>query len=159
MRDEDLDSGMKREVYEMLDQLETHEAQTAQTAEGIDLEAGRSAVADALPEIGQLNKETQTMLSVAESMQQSESASNLSVARNVCFSYSFAVENEVKKRINKKVNRLLSGKNIYFIGGRIIRFKNRKPGYLLQSILDSNCPAAAVGTERRYHTPGHGDES
>ena len=48
------------------------------------------------------------MLALAIQMEGSEAEGGLSVARNICFSYAFAVENEVKLRLGKRVSKLLT---------------------------------------------------
>ncbi len=108
LQDQDLDPGFKSRVYELLDKIERYESKTPQSAEGLNLETALESVSRDLPEINDLDQETQTMLSVAESMQISSSSTTLSIARNVSFSYSFAVENEVKIRIGRKVNRIIA---------------------------------------------------
>jgi len=111
LQDQDLDGGLKSEVYEMLDRLDRREVRSPGT-DGLDLESATVSLKQDFPEAHRLDKETRSMLIVAESMQKSPAIATLSVARNVSFSYSFAVENEVKNRIGKKVNRLLSAASI-----------------------------------------------
>ncbi|MDX9754457.1 MAG: response regulator [bacterium] len=110
--DQNLDTGLKSEVFELLDRLDQ---QTKADSTLLD-EAERKQMLDLIrremPEIDQLDTETQSMLSVAERMQSSPSASTLSVARNISFSYSFAVENEVKLRIGRKVTRLINSDDV-----------------------------------------------
>ncbi|RJP20219.1 MAG: response regulator [Candidatus Omnitrophota bacterium] len=112
LNDQHLDTGLKSQVYELVDRLERHQNKFIRPLEGLDLESALQSVLTNLPEAKDLDPETQTMLSVAESMQLSSSHANLSIARNVSFSYSFAVENEVKLRIGRKVNRLLSNEKV-----------------------------------------------
>ncbi|MBN2327753.1 MAG: response regulator, partial [Candidatus Omnitrophica bacterium] len=92
LRDDDLDAGLKSEVYELLDRLDRSQASPQGWMEVLDEKAVLQSIQNEIPEINNLDAETRTMLAVAESMQQSGSASSLSVARNVSFSYSFAVE-------------------------------------------------------------------
>ncbi len=112
LRDDYLDAGLKSKVYELIDKLDQSAASSKSWMSDLDETSVLSGVKQELPDIGALDAESKTMLAVAESMQQSGSAATLSVARNVSFSYSFAVENEVKLRIGKKINRLLSEANI-----------------------------------------------
>lgn len=111
LQDQELDAGLKSEVYELLDRLERPK-EAPPDDQGVAIDAALAQVRESMPEVDRLDNETQTMLGVAEGLQQSASASTLSVARNISFSYSFAVENEVKARIGRKVNRLLSAQNI-----------------------------------------------
>lgn len=110
LQDQELDAGLKSEVYELLDRLDR--PKPAPPADGADHQAVEAALREALPEFSKLDEETRTMLIVAEGLQQSANAASLPVARNISFSYSFAVENEVKLRIGRKVNRLLNAENI-----------------------------------------------
>lgn len=109
LQEQDLDVGMKGVVFDLRDRLETSERLRRQSPpQTVDLESARSQLTQLLPEIAALHEETQTMLAVGYHLEQSESTGGLSVSRNACFSYSFAVENEVKNRIGKRVNRFLS---------------------------------------------------
>ena len=117
LNDQNLDAGLKSQVFELMDRL----GEDAKPTQAFIDEAERNLILNSirkeLPEIDDLDGETQNMLSIAESMQQSSSAISLSVARNVSFSYSFAVENEVKIRIGRKVARLISNENIEKLAG------------------------------------------
>jgi len=111
LQDQDLDTGMKGIVFELRDRLETAENPPSEPpGPGVDLDSARRQLIDMLPEMVSLHGETQTMLAIGYHLEQSESTGGLSVSRNACFSYSFAVENEVKGRIGKKVNRFLSSR-------------------------------------------------
>lgn len=112
IENQDLDMGLKSEVYELLERLEQTQPSPERWMEKLDIDSILQSINDELPEVDRLDSETRTMLAVAESMFKSPSSTTLSVARNVSFSYSFAVENEVKMRIGRKVNRLLSSANI-----------------------------------------------
>lgn len=117
LNDQNLDTGLKSEVYELIERL----GEEAKPAAAFIDEAERTAIMNSirkeLPELDTLDAETQNMMSIAESMQQSSSAISLSVARNISFSYSFAVENEVKIRIGRKVTRLITNENIEKLAG------------------------------------------
>ncbi|MGC9327545.1 MAG: response regulator, partial [Candidatus Hinthialibacter sp.] len=108
LHDDDLDAGLKSEVYDLLDRLDRSQASSQGWMKELDEKAVLQRIESEIPGIEKLDAETRTMLAVAESMQQSGAAASLSVARNVSFSYSFAVENEVKLRIGRKINRLLT---------------------------------------------------
>jgi len=108
LRNENLDAGLKSEIYDLADRLERGPARAKDFGSALDGIAVPPTLEKEMPELSRLDAETRTMLAVAESMQQSGSASSLSVARNVSFSYSFAVENEVKLRAGRKVSRLLT---------------------------------------------------
>jgi len=111
LREDDLDAGLKSEVYELIDRLDRRQASPPRWMDGIDEAAVLQRIRTLIPQIDKLDAETRTMLAVAEGMRPSGEVS-LSVARNVSFSYSFAVENEVKLRIGRKVNRLLTEERI-----------------------------------------------
>ena len=106
LADQELDAGFKSEVFELLALVE--ESRPAEPAPTVDLTAGRAKIGEYLPELAKFDKETQRMLSLAIQMEDSEAEGGLSVSRNVCFSYAFAVENEVKLRVGRRVSRLLS---------------------------------------------------
>lgn len=108
LNDQDLDAGMKSEVYELSDRLERSLAEPPKVDREWDLDAPLQSLAQDCPAVAETDSETKTMLAVAESMRTGAGGSSASVERNVGFSYSFAVENEVKIRIGKKVNRLLT---------------------------------------------------
>ncbi len=112
LQEQELDAGLKSQVYEMIDQLEMPQRAHEEGYTDADYEAAVQSLKNELPEIGKFENETKTMLALAEHLQQSPSASSVSVSRNIGFSYSFAVENEVKQRIGRKVNRLLTASNI-----------------------------------------------
>jgi len=112
LRDDDLDAGLKGEIYDLADRLDRSQARAKNLRLGLDAIAVPASLEKDLPGISRLDAETRTMLAVAESMQQSGSAATLSVARNVSFSYSFAVENEVKLRVGRKVSRLLTEERV-----------------------------------------------
>lgn len=112
LRDDDLDAGLKSEIYDLIDRLDRKQAPPQGWIDGLDEAAVLASIQKTVPEIKNLDAETRTMLAVAEGMQQSGSSTTLSVARNVSFSYSFAVENEVKLRVGRKVNRLLTEERV-----------------------------------------------
>jgi DNA-binding response OmpR family regulator len=112
MQSQELDAGLKGELYELLDRLERVETRAESMVDGLDQESALASLRQDLAELSLLDKETQTMLAVAESLQNSSQSRNLSISRNISFSYSFAVENEVKQRINRKVTRLLTSNQI-----------------------------------------------
>lgn len=110
MQDPNADAGIKGEVYDMLDRIERLQPDSPAVDQTWDIESALKTLQQELPEVDQLGEETKTMLGVAEQMHQSDSAA--SVERNIGFSYSFAVENEVKIRIGKKVTKFLTSKHI-----------------------------------------------
>jgi len=112
LQKQDLDDSMKSEVYEYLDSLERALATSDNLLEESEPDDVSQSIKSELPEVDALDEETRTMLGVAESLQRSNKEGNLSIARNISFSYSFAVEHEVKLRIGRKVNRLLSSDTI-----------------------------------------------
>ncbi len=127
LHNSDLDPGFKSEIYEMHDRLERQATKPAGWLESLDANTTLQDIQKELPEAKKLDEETQTMLSVAESLFHSPSSGSLSVARNISFSYSFAVEHEVKLRIGRKVSRLLIQENI---GKLATQFYDEKLGNL-----------------------------
>ncbi len=110
LQDPNVDAAIKGEVYEMLELVERLSSNAPAVDQTWDIDKALATVQQDLPEVDQLDDETQSMLGVAEQMYHSDSAA--SVERNIGFSYSFAVENEVKIRIGKKVTKFLSSKHI-----------------------------------------------
>lgn len=109
LQDPNADAGIKSEIYEMIDRLERLQSNTPVAEPSWDVHAALESLRGELPELDSLDKETKTMLGVAEQMVQTPSAA-ASMERNIGFSYSFAVENEVKVRIGKKVTKFLASK-------------------------------------------------
>ncbi|MBD3267965.1 response regulator, partial [bacterium] len=110
LHDQNIDDGLKSDVYEMLDKLDQRKKPSSSFLDDEERQRLLESMRGEIPNIHLLDKETLNMLCVAESMQRSDSAVSLSVARNISFSYSFAVENEVKLRMGKKIAKLFSGK-------------------------------------------------
>lgn len=109
MQDPNADAGIKSEIYDMLDRLERLQSAEPTVDQSWDVNASLETLREDLPELDHLDSETKTMLGVAEQMFQNPAAAS-SMERNIGFSYSFAVENEVKIRIGKKVTKFLSSK-------------------------------------------------
>lgn len=115
------DKSIKGELYDWLSQIrdkQTSVEKIANASSAINLEAGSdsSAVAELEKELGTLDEfdpETRTMVIAAERlMTQVDPKEDSGWARNVGFSYSFAVENEVKQKLGKKLAKLVSMKEL-----------------------------------------------
>lgn len=114
LTDEELDSGVKSEVFDMLvrirDRSLTGQLADHQPSEGEQSDRIEEKILKELPSFNQLNTETKTMLRTAENLlADSQSSENLAILRNISFSYTFAVENEVKLRVGRKVTRFVVG--------------------------------------------------
>jgi CheY-like chemotaxis protein len=109
MQDPNADAGIKSEIYDMLDRLERMQSSEPAVDQSWDINVSLEKLRDNLPEIDRLDAETKTMLGVAEQMYHTPAAAS-SMERNIGFSYSFAVENEVKVRTGKKVTKFLASK-------------------------------------------------
>jgi CheY-like chemotaxis protein len=116
LQDSEMDPGVKSEIYDMLLRVRerTIPAELAKLAETTPQQAQAARFEERLKEsvpcLPQLDPESQTMFRTAERLLASGGDLNLSILRNVSFSYCFAVENEVKSRLGKKVSRFLSSK-------------------------------------------------
>lgn len=115
------DKSIKGELYDWLSQIrdkQTSVEKIADASSAINLETGSdgSAVAGLEKELGTLDEfdpETRTMVIAAERlMTQVDPKEDSGWARNVGFSYSFAVENEVKQKLGKKLAKLVSMKEL-----------------------------------------------
>ena len=121
LQDSEADPGVKGDVYDMLIVLRERTipgelAATLAETEKDDPAAGRieQRLEEVVPNLAQLDPESQTMFRTAERLLATgEDLQNLSILRNVSFSYCFAVENEVKARLGKKVVRFLSNKGAF----------------------------------------------
>lgn len=118
--DPESDTGIKSEVYDMLLRVREQAIPAelaASLAQGPAEGAAAPPVANRLEEeitcFAALDAESRTMLETAERLLAGKKAAeDLSVLRNVSFSYCFAVENEVKARLGKRVARLLGNRVI-----------------------------------------------
>jgi CheY-like chemotaxis protein len=115
------DKSIKGELYDWLSQIrdkQTSVEKIADASSAINLETGSdgSAVAGLEKELGTLDEfdpETRTMVIAAERlMTQVDPKEDSGWAMNVVFSYSFAVENEVKQKLGKKLAKLVSMKEL-----------------------------------------------
>lgn len=107
LSDQELDPGLKSEVFELLGLLDENRPPVPSTSAG-NLDTGYTRFKSQFPEIDKLDGESQRMVSLAMQLEASEPEIGLTVARNICFSYAFAVENEVKLRMGKRVAKLIA---------------------------------------------------
>lgn len=104
----ELDAGSKGALYEAILSLEAR-PEGAALGQGQE-EIERRLRAD-LPGFDQLSTETREMIALADDLYfRSEREENVSISRNIGFSYTFAVECEIKHKINRKIARLLADK-------------------------------------------------
>lgn len=118
--DPGVDTGLKSDLFDMMNQIQSAEREKEVKAEleklggipaGPNFAALQANLKKAIPKWDQLHEESRSMMETAEIFKTiEESDSTLSVSRNVGFSYCFAVENEIKQRIGRKIARFLSGK-------------------------------------------------
>ena len=135
--DPEIDSGIKSEVYEMLLQVrsrmllqELEATFSGDTDLSGDVAPYGKTLLEEIPQFQNLHAETQTMLQTADRLLHDDAgADNLSVLRNVSFSFCFAVENEVKNRLGKKVVRFLG---------------NQKTSNLISEIYDKNSKGGSL---------------
>lgn len=120
LNDPELDAGMKGEVYELLTATEESarltEVKAAQATVGQESDATQEAektLRTDIPGFDDLHPETRDMLLTAENMKVREGRGEaVAFSRNIGFSYSFAVENEIKERLGGKIRRFLGGNDM-----------------------------------------------
>ncbi len=104
----DLDAGSKSALFEAVLSLEAR-PESGALGQGQE-EIERRLTVD-LPQFEQLSAETREMMVLADDLFfRGEREESVSISRNIGFSYTFAVECEIKHRINKKIVRLLGDK-------------------------------------------------
>lgn len=104
----DLDAGCKGALYEAILSLETRPDGGVLGRSTQEIER---RLAQDLPQFAQLTAETREMIVLADDLYfRGEREESVSISRNIGFSYTFAVECEIKHRINKKIVRLLADK-------------------------------------------------
>jgi len=116
------DNSIKGELYEWLGQIKekgfSAERESSRTADNRPKVApeDRSLMEVINRDFGPLDAfdpETQTMLVAAERlMREVDPDADISWARNVGFSYSFAVENEIKQRLGRRLAKLAASKEL-----------------------------------------------
>lgn len=118
--DPDVDIGLKSDVFELMNLMQGAERESEVKAELERISASapdqqgssqnvEQELRALLPSFDELHEESQSMLKTAEVFKRlEENDSTLSFSRNVSFSYCFAVENEIKQRIGKKIFRFMS---------------------------------------------------
>jgi DNA-binding response OmpR family regulator len=114
---------VKGEAFEVLAAIEEAalrsqaEAQATAQADGADFAEIDRILADELPDHRSLSSDSRDALRTAEYLFRAENRapSGVSFARSIGFSYCFAVENEAKTRLRRRIQKLLSGDEIYRI--------------------------------------------
>ncbi len=126
--DPELDTGMKSEIYDLVAATERSarlmEVQAAKATVGAGaIEVAEQAAAllrKDIPKFDELQPETREMLLTAENMKiREDQGEPVAFSRNIGFSYTFAIENEIKERLGAKVRRLLSGKEVFSVLDRL----------------------------------------
>lgn len=129
--DPEVDTVLKGEIYDMVLRLSEREAvrhlkAEAAAVQGASTEDIRHRLEDEIPRFGELNLDTRnTFISADQTKLQYESDPTLPADRMASFAYCFAVENEVKHRIGKKVVKLLTTKKTLAILERLYDRKLR----------------------------------
>lgn len=114
--DPEVDTILKGELYDMVLRLSEREAvrhlkAEAAAVQGASADTVRRRLEQEIPQFNALEPETRnTFISADQTKHQYESDPSLSADRMASFAYCFAVENEVKHRIGKKVVKLLTTK-------------------------------------------------
>lgn len=105
----DLDPGMKSVAFDLLAQLGRPPAEEQGLRFSDDvLASAEQRLVQAIPCYTQLHSETRSMMRAAEVMFLARDDRNdTALARNMGFSYSFAVENEVKQVLLRRITKLL----------------------------------------------------
>jgi CheY-like chemotaxis protein len=110
-----LDSGSKGRIYEAVLFLEA--APELQQSRSASFSEAEARLLQELPEYKSLTDDTKEMICLADDLYfRQERDENVSISRNIGFSFTFAVESEIKHRITKKIVRFLSDK----AGGRLL---------------------------------------
>jgi hypothetical protein len=111
---------VKGEAFEVLTALQEASIQReteaqVQAAEGGDFREVEKRLTAELPEYGSLSQDSRDALRAAEHLYEEESRapSGVSFARSIGFSYCFAVENESKARLRRRINKALGTDEIY----------------------------------------------
>lgn len=118
------DPYLKAEVFEQWTMLEeprlrerseTDYKEIVQEKGGVSATLTNDELAELVPGIGGADKETVTALQMAELFYRQQESGQLAVdlTRSIGFSFSFAVENECKVRLRRKLNRMLSSSTLY----------------------------------------------
>jgi CheY-like chemotaxis protein len=114
--DPEVDTVLKGEIYDMVLRLSEREAvrhlkQEAAAVQGASAANIRHRLEEEIHQFSELDSETRnTFISADQTKLQYESDPSLPADRMASFAYCFAVENEVKQRIGKKVVKLLTTK-------------------------------------------------
>ncbi|MBN1478344.1 response regulator [Candidatus Sumerlaeota bacterium] len=114
---------VKGEAFEVLAAIEEAalrsqaEAQASARADTSDFAEIDGILANELPDHRSLSNDSRDALRTAEYLFRAESRapSGVSFARSIGFSYCFAVENEAKTRLRRRIQKLLSGDEVYKI--------------------------------------------
>lgn len=148
LSDAEVDAYVKGEAFERLMALRTAELRSAAQQRLTSLMEGEGAIGlkqvdemlrEELQSFDKLAPESKESLRTAEFLyrQQSSLGEDIDFSRNIGFSYCFAVENEAKSVLRRKISRFLEAKNTYKLIGTLYDPKNRSVDlfyhqYLLQ---------------------------
>ncbi len=120
--DDEASAHVKSEVFEVLSALE-ETALRRETTEQVDaagpgdFTAVEAQLREELPNYASLSDDSRSALRAAEYLYQEENRAPAEVnfSRSIGFSYCFAVENEAKSRLRRRVQKLLGTKELYTI--------------------------------------------
>lgn len=131
--DPDIMAYVKGEAFELLVRLEENvmRQQTAAQVEGA--EAGEFAEVEKrltkeMPEYAQLSPDSRDALRAAEYLydQENRAPAGVSFARSIGFSYCFAVENEAKVRLRRRLGKVLSQNEIFSVIPKLLDQKRNQ---------------------------------
>jgi DNA-binding response OmpR family regulator len=131
--DDTLIPHVKGEAFEVLLALEEaalrrQAAEQAGAAAGGDFAEVEERLRADLPDYAALSPDSRDALRAAEYLfqQESRAPAGVSFARSIGFSYCFAVENEAKTRLRRRINKLLSGDEIYQVIPKLMDAKRQQ---------------------------------
>jgi len=167
--DPDVDVGLKSDLFDLMNQIRSGEREQEVRSELERVHASREAeeygdvtseLRSAVDSFDNLHEETRSMLETADLFKRMEDEeSTLSVSRNVSFSYCFAVENEIKYRLGKKIARFTGGNlcpqllsklydrklrnlNLYFTQSLLLQKVSKQDGVsvdIIRQVLERMC--------------------
>lgn len=122
---------VKGEAFELLlthEEAALRRQAAEQAAAGGDFAEIEERLRRDLPDYASLSPDSRDALRAAEYLfqQESRAPAGVSFARSIGFSYCFAVENEAKVRLRRRIHRLLAGEEIYQVIPRLMDPKRQQ---------------------------------
>ena len=118
--DTDFDAGLKSDCFDLINQLQASDREREIREELSKIRASSPTnvytsvereLHQLLPALSELHEETRGMLRMAEIFKKlEENDPTMHFSRNVSFSYCFAVENEIKHRLGRKIARFVGNR-------------------------------------------------